>query len=150
MKGFIRTFAAFGVLAMISFIFAPSSVSAQTQSEINQDLRAQLSILTEEVGRLVGQINERTGYESTCVDLALFRNLSFGSSGQDVSNLQSYLRARGYLSAAPTGFYGSDTARAVELFKAHNGINWLWTAGTIKSHGVVDGTTRALLRKMCQ
>ena len=40
----------------------------------------------------------------------------------DVMVLQDFLNANGYLSAAPTGFFGRATFRAVKLFQSKNGI----------------------------
>lgn len=133
----------------MGFAFAPVSASAQTQFEIDQDLRGQIAFLTEQVGLLISEFNQRTNFESTCIDVLLGRNLTVGSSGQDVTNLQSYLQSRGY-GVAVTGYYGNSTAQVVERWKATHGIDWLWTAGTVKSPGVTDGITRATLRKMCQ
>ena len=61
------------------------------------------------------------------------------SSGQSVTALQTYLAASGYLSAKPTGYFGSLTFAAVKKFQAAQGIN---------ATGYVGPLTRAALQKL--
>ena len=50
-------------------------------------------------------------------------DLTIGSTGQDVTELQTILIAAGYLKiGAPTGYFGSLTEAAVKLYQAANGI----------------------------
>jgi len=70
--------------------------------------------------------------ELTCTDLT--HNLSYGSTdartdGQ-VSDLQAFLNAQGYLKSAPTGSYNSATMRAVEAFQKDEGISATGFTGT--------------------
>ncbi|KAM3106637.1 peptidoglycan-binding domain-containing protein [Phormidesmis sp. 146-33] len=50
--------------------------------------------------------------------IANSRELTIGSSGSDVEDLQRRLSARGYFEASPTGYYGSITRDAVLRFQA--------------------------------
>ncbi len=64
-------------------------------------------------------------------------NLTIGSAGNDVIELQKVLIAGGFLKiAAPTGFFGPMTAAAVKLYQASKGIN---------ATGFVGPLTRAAL-----
>lgn len=62
--------------------------------------------------------------------------LAPGAAGADVTALQNLLVSEGYLSATPTGYYGSLTVNAVTKFQAAHGIEQL---------GVVGPATRAAL-----
>ncbi len=65
-------------------------------------------------------------------------NLSVGSSGQDVLELQNRLVAEGYLSATPTGYFGPLTEAAVTAYQRAHGI---------VDTGYVGVLTRAELNK---
>lgn len=80
---------------------------------------------------------------STCP--TLYSNIQYRSldstSGGQVSALQKFLIARGYLSIdAPTGSFGSMTAGAVKNFQYTNGIPTTGTVGPL---------TRAAIASMC-
>ncbi|MFZ1075352.1 MAG: peptidoglycan-binding domain-containing protein [Minisyncoccia bacterium] len=62
-----------------------------------------------------------------------------GSTGTDVTQLQTVLAAQGFLSAAPTGYFGSLTEAAVLQFQAAHGLTQL---------GVVGPGTRAALNQI--
>jgi peptidoglycan hydrolase-like protein with peptidoglycan-binding domain len=67
------------------------------------------------------------------------RPLVVGSKGDDVTALQTILAQQGVLTAAPTGYYGPLTAKAVASFQATHGIEPL---------GGVGPKTRALLNSL--
>lgn len=48
--------------------------------------------------------------------------MTIGDSGDDVTNVQSYLKKLGYLDRV-TGYFGSDTYEAVTNFQKRNGLN---------------------------
>jgi hypothetical protein len=75
---------------------------------------------------------------SACI--VLKRNLFYGSRGSDVRRLQVFLRAKGYLSSSPTGYFGKLTVRAVKLFQGDNNIS--------KEVGFVGPTTRAKIKAL--
>jgi len=70
------------------------------------------------------------------------RNLSVGSSGPDVSQLQDVLASEGFLSASSTGFFGQLTARALMQFQDHFGI-------ASSSTGNAGPLTRDFIRNHC-
>src|ERR1700687_2483999 len=67
------------------------------------------------------------------------RPLIVGNTGSDVTALQQILVQQGYLSATPTGYYGSLTAAAVVKFQTAHGI---------EAFGGVGPKTRALLNSL--
>lgn len=64
--------------------------------------------------------------------------LGVGSTGTAVTELQRKLKASGYLSVEPTGYYGSLTKKAVQDFQKANGLEQV---------GYVGPGTRAALNK---
>lgn len=75
--------------------------------------------------------------DSTC--LTITRSLTVGSkdnSQKDVTSLQTFLNAEGYLSVAPTGYFGQMTFIAVKNFQGSVGL---------PAVGVVGPLTRAKL-----
>jgi len=50
------------------------------------------------------------------------RNLTVGSTGADVTALQTWLATKGFFSVTPTGYFGSITQRAVAQYQASVGI----------------------------
>ncbi|MES2223700.1 MAG: peptidoglycan-binding domain-containing protein [Patescibacteria group bacterium] len=50
------------------------------------------------------------------------RSLTVGSTGTDVTVLQTWLNKAGYLAVAPTGYFGNLTKAAVAAFQAANGV----------------------------
>jgi hypothetical protein len=71
-----------------------------------------------------------------CTDITT--NLRLGVTSASVTALQSYLNAHGYLSTAPTGYFGKMTFQAVKDFqKAHS----------IDQTGFVGSLTRARLKQ---
>lgn len=60
---------------------------------------------------------------ATSASAATFtRSLTVGSRGADVTALQTWLNAKGYLAVAPTGYFGGLTKAAVAAFQAANGV----------------------------
>ncbi len=77
------------------------------------------------------------------------RNLSFGSRGQDVVELQNFLIAQGDLAAGNnTGYFGKLTEAAVKSFQKRNDIV---SSGTPKTtgYGAVGPKTRAKIARVC-
>lgn len=83
-----------------------------------------------------GQIGQQQGSIS-----AIIRDLSIGATGQDVVQLQDFLRSQGVFTDASTGFYGLLTKGAVERFQAAQGIT---------PTGVVGPLTRARIQMIGQ
>ena len=78
------------------------------------------------------QTTTSTGYTFTSY-------LHPGVDSNEVLQLQKLLTTLGYLTATPTGYYGTQTTNAVVKFQAANGIDQL---------GVVGPSTRAALNKL--
>lgn len=81
---------------------------------------------------------------SACVSLV--SNLTYrsrdASTNGDVSALQDFLQAKGYLTSEPTGFFGIATLRATKKFQSNNHIN---------PTGFVGVFTRAKIKELsCQ
>jgi peptidoglycan hydrolase-like protein with peptidoglycan-binding domain len=64
------------------------------------------------------------------------RVLTLGSTGSEVTALQTILHAQGYLAVAPSGYYGTLTFRAVAAFQTAHGLEAVGSVGPL---------TRALL-----
>ena len=74
---------------------------------------------------------------SATVPVSFNRNLSVGTQGEDVANLQTILINKGLLPVAkPTGYYGPLTAQAVTTLQVQNNLEGV---------GAVGPKTRALL-----
>jgi len=67
------------------------------------------------------------------------RLLSVGSTGEDVSNLQTKLKGEGLFDHEVTGYFGPITQKAVKAYQAKYGIDQL---------GIVGPATRAQLNKV--
>lgn len=53
--------------------------------------------------------------------MVIYRTLSIGSYGNEVTRLQNRLKQLGYLNGKVDGYYGDDTAKAVRAFEARYG-----------------------------
>lgn len=72
------------------------------------------------------------------------RDLSEGSQGSDVMQLQQMLSGDGFLSASSTGFFGPMTARALQAFQIHFGIS-----ASSSATGFFGALTRNFLSAHC-
>jgi hypothetical protein len=76
--------------------------------------------------------------------ISLNNNLRYRSrdatTNGEVSSLQDFLQAQGYLNSEPTGYFGLLTFKAVKSFQSSNGIN---------PTGYVGPITRAKINSMC-
>ena len=68
----------------------------------------------------------------------LFSTLKYGSSGNEVKNLQDKLKTKGYFTGISNGNFGPATKTAVKNFQAYNGLT---------ADGVVGLKTREFLNK---
>lgn len=62
---------------------------------------------------------------------ALHRNLTIGTTGEDVRDLQGFLRDKGHLSAEATGYFGRLTSQAVAKWQSSEGISTVGVVGPI-------------------
>lgn len=75
--------------------------------------------------------------QTSCVSLT--SDLSFGAKGANVTKLQTFLKAEGYLTAPLVPNFGNATLAAVKAFQKDNGISQTGTAGP---------KTRALIKSL--
>lgn len=84
---------------------------------------------------------------SSCPNL--YRNLSFGSRGNDVVELQNFLIAQGDLAVGNnTGYFGRMTEAAVKSWQDKKGVVSSGTAATT-GYGAVGPRTRAKIASVC-
>src|SRR3989338_7377983 len=119
-----KFFVGFVALAMVvTFVAAPSDAKAQTTSA---ELQAQINALLAQIASLQG------GTTVTTTSMSAFtRDLTVGSTGADVMQLQKWLNANGYTvsitgAGSPgmeTSTFGPATRAAVAKFQAAMGIS---------------------------
>ena len=93
------------------------------------------------VNTINAQVGDTDNDNGSCVDLQY--NMRYRmrdvSVNNEVSDLQDYLIAEGYLSGNTTGFFGVATLKAVKSFQAQNGLI---------SSGYVGPVTRAKIKSL--
>ena len=101
--------------ALMAGVVAPASAAT------TEELQAQIAALMAQINALNSQL---AGTPATTVSSYTFtRNLTVGSTGADVKELQKFLVSGGYLTLAnPTTYFGSMTKAALAKFQAANGI----------------------------
>lgn len=106
------TVAATGLVALA---FAPFAQADTT------DLQSQINSLLAEIASLQSQLGQSGG--SATGGYTFNTDLTIGSSGADVTALQTWLISKGYsIPAGATGYFGTQTKAAVAAFQAANGI----------------------------
>jgi len=92
---------------------AGAQTTADLQAQI-QDLLAKIAVLQAQLGTVQGGT----------VAFSYTRDLTVGSTGDDVKSLQSMLISKGYLKiAAPTGYFGALTKAALAAYQSAGGIS---------------------------
>src|SRR3989344_2848388 len=150
---YTRILASIGVAGILVF---SASVAVQTASALTADeLQSQIKELLTKVAELTKLLNILKGQDSTAtppsivpsentlrhrICSVLYRNISQGTSGDDVSSLQEFLREEGYFSANATGYFGPITAAALARWQAAQGVD---------SAGVVGPITRERIKVWC-
>ena len=106
------TMALFAV-ALFLIPYGPARAAALTPSQV--------AALEAQIASLQAQLSAATGSGSASVTFT--RDLTVGSTGSDVTALQTWLIAHGYsIPAGPTGYFGAETRAAVAAFQATYGI----------------------------
>lgn len=116
-------------LTGIMFMAAPFSAGAVSL----QDLQNQVASLLKQISQLQSQAqtgatisnssSDQTSIAQHRVCKILNRNLTAGSRGDDVQGLQEFLQSQGYLSANPTGYFGTLTREAVAKWQTAEGVS---------------------------
>ena len=112
--------AAGSALVAMSFAGALPVVHAQTTTLS----ASQISALEAQIASLQAQLSAATGGTSMSASVTFTRDLTIGSTGSDVTALQTWLIAKGYsIPAGATGYFGSETRAALAAYQAANGIS---------------------------
>ena len=124
-----------------------ATTTASSTIALIQSLYAELETLEAQIAALLAaapstSAGSGTPATSTCAPLTLTDPLSLGSKGAEVSALQRFLVAQGYLNVPPTGYFGSVTEQAVEAFQSVEGIVSSGTPQTT-GYGAVGPKTKA-------
>ena len=156
-----RIFAGIGVVGILvlSISIAAPSVSALTVGELQSQIRellARVAELTKQLNAIQGSgtsaegaSGEVTGSGTITAAFApskhrvcevLKRNLSQGTSGNDVTSLQEFLHDEGHFSANATGYFGPLTAAALARWQTSQGVEGV---------GVVGPLTRERIKLWC-
>ena len=115
---------------MVLTLFVATPALAQTSQELQgmiESLSQRIQGLQFQLGAQASQsvVDVDPNPESTCVTLS--SNLRYRSrdsqTNGDVSALQDFLQSQGYLTSEPTGYFGSQTLKAVKDFQKDNGIS---------------------------
>lgn len=108
------------VLALAFGAFGVAKVGAITQAEVDA-LAVALNLTAAQKASLMALVTPSTGYGMT--GSAPVAPLQMGSSGAQVSALQSFLISKGFaIPAGATGFFGAQTKTALVAFQTANGI----------------------------
>lgn len=140
----------FALLFISALFLFPIGVSAVTIDDLQAQIKDLLSIITRlqaQLAELVSQQQppvgdgERPGEWRHRICARMFdRPLGLGVRGDDVMELQDFLKSEGHLSASATGYFGALTAQAV--------ANWQ-TAEGISSVGIVGPASRERIKMWC-
>ncbi len=134
MKNFVKIASVVLVLAMaVTFV---SVSKAQTTA----DLQAQIAALLAQIQTLQSQLSSQGGSTTGSSSYTYSSNLTVGSKGAEVTALQSFLNGKGFLSVAPTGYFGPMTKAALAKYQASVGIS--------PASGFFGPITRANLNSM--
>ena len=136
-----------GVLVVVGLLMTPGLyVSAQTPSNDNDtlilQLEEQIQLLLDQVESLRAELYVARGeVVEAQQELQLTRSLFKGLSGDDVEELQQFLKQFPdvYPEGLTTGYFGSLTEKAVKKFQKKYGIEQV---------GIVGPKTRAQLHKL--
>jgi peptidoglycan hydrolase-like protein with peptidoglycan-binding domain len=127
MSKFVKTLVAFSAVALVLGVaLAPAPAAAQTAAE----LQALIASLQQQIAALTAQLGgSNTGSGGTTFNFT--RDLTLGSTGEDVRQLQQFLNSKGFSVAASgagspgmeSTYFGNLTKSALAAFQAANGIN---------------------------
>ena len=129
-------------MSKLTYKIATASIAVMTIASLSAPAFAQVSVsdLLAQIQALQAQLMQLQGGSTTVVSsgYTFAKNLTIGSKGEDVKQLQSILIAGGYLKiAAPTSYFGAATKAAV--------VAWQKAVGITPTSGYVGALSRAKL-----
>jgi peptidoglycan hydrolase-like protein with peptidoglycan-binding domain len=134
---------------LVSFLFlTPLIASAQTNAELLAKIDSLLAQIKTLQQQLTGTAAATPVPAASASCPALTRLLAVGSRGADVSALQDFLRAKGYMSDTATGYFGVLTEAAVKKLQVAEKIVSSGTAATT-GYGAVGPKTRTAIASLC-
>jgi hypothetical protein len=124
MKKILATIA---VLTMVFMTATPlQTVQAQTTNQSASGLQAQINNLLALISQLQAQLAQKGGSSGTTSGFTFTSNLTVGSRGNEVTELQQFLVSKGYL-AMPAGvgfgYFGVITRDALAKWQSSQGIS---------------------------
>ena len=150
---------AVGLFSTTNFADASRLTQNQVQAVINllKAFGAPSSTIANVRSALTGDTNPShsnysgTGYvQNSQFCPHLYRNLYIGINAPDVSQLQHFLKSKGFYTFPKiTGYYGHATERAVKAFQKAYGVVTFGTPNTT-GYGVVGNRTREAINRLCQ
>ncbi|MBU6214890.1 peptidoglycan-binding protein, partial [Patescibacteria group bacterium] len=121
--------------------FAPMVHAALTDSQVQailsllQSFGADSTTIANVQASLTGSAPVTTGTGSSSAACVFTKDLTVGSTGSEVSQLQTALIAKGYMSGSATGYFGAITKAAV--------MKWQTAAGVSPAAGYFGAKSRA-------
>jgi peptidoglycan hydrolase-like protein with peptidoglycan-binding domain len=111
-----------GIFVAIAFAFSAVPASALTTAQLVSLLQS-LGVSADVIAIVSATYGGSTGTTTTCPTFT--RDLTIGSTGSDVVELQTFLESKGYLTipaGVSKGYFGTLTASAVARMQSANGI----------------------------
>jgi len=115
-----------GAFVAVAFAVTASSASALTTQELINLLVSAGLVSADQVAALTGDSTTTSGTASASACGPFTRDLTVGSTGSDVTTLQTFLEENGYLTipaGVAKGYFGSLTASALSSYQAANGVS---------------------------
>lgn len=121
----------------------PAPVPPGSQAAVIAQLQAQINALILQINALIAA---QGGVPSSICPTRLTVQLSLGMRHAQVTCLQNFLKANGYMSASiqSTGYFGTLTRAAVQAFQAQKGI----ASAGVYGYGHLGPKTRAAINAM--
>ncbi len=107
----------------------PSLSSSPAKTSTTTPQKAQVPVKNETTGTSLPKATTTLPTKIVCTTLT--EGLGVGSESSSVLSLQEFLYLKGYLKAAPNGYFGPGTYAAVIAFQNENGITQTGTVGPL-------------------
>jgi PKD repeat protein len=128
-----------------ALLAAPLVSSAATLNDLQAQIQSLLSQIQAQSGASASISGTAVASPVVPPCVSLNRSLSIGAQGSDVTTLQQFLSAQGYLNVSATGYFGALTKAAVGRWQLQNGIAVSGNAG----FGVFGPLSRSYLNRSC-